>query len=247
LLHPSFAATGAALARLGNFCNSEIVGRKTDGSWGVRFARYDRPSPDAGPDWQATLRHPTQLYEATLALFTLVVLLLADRAFGKEKRPRALLISLFFAVYFTGRLGIEFTKEYRVPALEGTFTMGQYLSMLPAILGWYGVAWALKHKISVGWEPVDLATAEEEEEDDQVRRPRLYDPDVEDVFGRSRRHSRSERRRKRRRRAFEAPTHAEDTLPTNEEDDDQPMKAASTTVSDPAQSEPKRSKRREDR
>ena len=50
-------------------------------------------------------------------------------------------------------IGLEFTKEYQVPALEGTFTMGQYLSLLPTLLGWYGVVWSLKRRVPAGWAP----------------------------------------------------------------------------------------------
>jgi prolipoprotein diacylglyceryl transferase len=35
------AALGATLVRLGNFFNSEIVGRRTDQTWGVQFPRFD--------------------------------------------------------------------------------------------------------------------------------------------------------------------------------------------------------------
>ncbi|MGC4091014.1 MAG: prolipoprotein diacylglyceryl transferase [Polyangiaceae bacterium] len=49
------AALGATLVRLGNLLNSEIVGKKTDGTWGFRFPRFpdDRINPP--------LRHPSQI------------------------------------------------------------------------------------------------------------------------------------------------------------------------------------------
>jgi prolipoprotein diacylglyceryl transferase len=234
------AATGAALVRIGNFFNSEIVGRKTDGTWGVRFPRFDCPAVKADPDCLAPLRHPTQLYEGTLALFTLLVLLVADRAMGKEKRPRGALISLFFAVYFTGRLGIEFTKEYQVAALEGTFTMGQYLSLLPALLGWYGLWWSFKKKLPVGWNPEEEEEPEGEDDEDEEegRDRRLYDPDVEEVFG-GRRGKRPER--KRRRRA------AEERPPEDDEDEENEAeaKAAEAPEAAPARRRKKRRKRPE--
>src|SRR5688572_7100831 len=99
------AALGSILVRLGNLFNSEIVGRKTNADWGVRFPRFD------GPD--APLRHPSQIYEIALGLFVMAALWFADRQFGKEKRPRGLMISLFMALYFTGRFGVEFVKEYQ--------------------------------------------------------------------------------------------------------------------------------------
>ncbi len=120
------AAVGAAGVRLGNFLNSEIVGRATDLPWAVRFARYQ--------DHGAAARHPSQLYEFGLGLFVLLVLVLADRWAGREKRPRGLLVGLFLLLYFTGRFLVEFVKEYQ--ALDESFlTMGQYLSIIPMVIG----------------------------------------------------------------------------------------------------------------
>ena len=48
------AAVGAAGIRLGNFLNSEIVGRATTVPWAVRFMQYDHG---------AAARHPSQLHE----------------------------------------------------------------------------------------------------------------------------------------------------------------------------------------
>ena len=120
------AALGAMLVRIGNFFNSEIVGKVTDGTWGVKFPRYDRGG-------EVFYRHPTQLYEAAVALAVLGALYLADKLMGKERRPRGMMISLFFVLYFSGRFGIEYFKEVQVAALESTgatlgFSMGQVLS-----------------------------------------------------------------------------------------------------------------------
>ncbi|MDH3591377.1 MAG: prolipoprotein diacylglyceryl transferase, partial [Planctomycetota bacterium] len=49
------AACLAPWVRIGNFCNSEIVGRATDVPWGVVFERVGGGA-----------RHPSQLYEAAL-------------------------------------------------------------------------------------------------------------------------------------------------------------------------------------
>lgn len=250
------AALGAALVRIGNFFNSEIVGRPTQADWGVRFPRFDCP-PSRGTECVAELRHPTQLYEATLALLTLLVLLWADRAFGQEKRPRAALISLFFAVYFTGRLGLEFTKEYQVPALEGTFTMGQYLSLLPAFLGWYGLAWSLKQKLPAGWAPEEPVEDEEEEEEDaedaeaadeQDRaKRRLYDPDVEEVFGHGDRRRRRAERPRRRKAAAQAQAETESESDPDDEEEDQEEAASATPTVSGAVPRPERHQRRRKR
>ena len=164
------AALGATLVRFGNFFNSEIVGRVTDGSWGVRFPRYD------GPD--APLRHPSQLYEMTLGIGILVALWAFDRALGREKRPRGALSALFFALYFTGRFLVEYFKEYQALAQGSLFTMGQILSIPGIVLGYFGLIWVMRRKEPAGWSPGALpATAVS-----TSATPPAYDPDVEDEF-----------------------------------------------------------------
>lgn len=156
------AALGATLVRIGNFFNSEIVGKPTDQSWGVKFPRYIEHRGDA-----VLYRHPTQLYEATLGIVVFAVLYLVDRAFGKEKRPRGLLISVFFLVYFTGRIFIENFKELQVRSLEEAagFTMGQMLSAPLALLGLVGVIVSLNKKQPVGWIS-DLDDDDDEDDED---------------------------------------------------------------------------------
>ena len=126
------ASVGAAMVRLGNFFNSEIVGRATDVPWGVKFIRYDGGE---------VARHPSQLYEFALGIFVLLVLFFADKWAGKEKRPLGLMTGLFFTVYFFGRFMVEFVKEYLV-LKDSFFTMGQYLSMPPLLLGVFILIWS---------------------------------------------------------------------------------------------------------
>lgn len=113
------AATGAALIRLGNFLNSEIVGRATDVPWAVRFVRYDNG---------IVARHPSQLYEFLLGLIVLVILYFTDRISGREKRRLGLLSGTFLVVYFSGRFFVEYFKEYQTLS-DSSLTMGQYLSI----------------------------------------------------------------------------------------------------------------------
>ncbi|MDJ0765289.1 MAG: prolipoprotein diacylglyceryl transferase [Myxococcota bacterium] len=132
------AAVGAASVRLGNFFNSEIVGRETDVPWAVRFVRYDGGG---------VARHPSQLYEFFFGLLVLATLYLVDRIAGREKRPRGLLAGTFLVLYFLGRFLIEFVKEYQVDRLiekESFLTMGQYLSILPFLCGVAMLVWAFK-------------------------------------------------------------------------------------------------------
>jgi phosphatidylglycerol:prolipoprotein diacylglycerol transferase len=135
------AALGATTVRLANFLNSEIVGRPTDGSWGVRFPRHDQGLPlDRVP-----LRHPSQLYEAALGLVLLGVLLLVDRRLG-EKRPRGLLSALFLVLYFSGRFVLEYFKAYQtLDPGRWPLTMGQLLSLPPLALGLVWLALLARH------------------------------------------------------------------------------------------------------
>lgn len=167
------AALGATLVRVGNFMNSEVVGRIVpDQSWGIRFPRFDRiPNPP--------LRYPSQLYETLLGCTVIAVLYFVDKRLGEEKRPRGALISTFFAVYFTGRLFTEFYKEYEaVDPATSFFTMGQYLSIIPALVGWVGLAISLKKKIPAKWPKtesaklVDAATSDEEPEEEPAKKPK---------------------------------------------------------------------------
>lgn len=119
------AAVGSAGIRLGNFLNSEIVGRATSVPWAVRFMRYDQG---------AVPRHPSQLYEFVLGLLVLLILHLADRWAGKERRPLGLMTGLFLTVYFAGRFFVEFFKEFQTP-WESVLTMGQILSIIPFLIG----------------------------------------------------------------------------------------------------------------
>ena len=167
------AALGATVVRIGNLFNSEIVGRKVpDQSWGMRFPRNP---PDHGLV-PIPLRYPSQVYEIVLGTSVFVGLLIADRLMGKEKRPRGAMIAWFFALYFTGRLFTEFYKEIEALDPNSPVSMGQYLSILPALLGWYGVYWTMKRKEPSGWgEPLpadeDDSDDEDEDEDDEAPAP----------------------------------------------------------------------------
>ncbi len=185
------AALGATLVRVGNFFNSEIVGRKVpDQSWGVRFPRHDRGSDLL----EVPLRYPTQIYEVFLGLFVLLCLYVADKKTGEEKRPRGLLISIFFLVYFTGRFCIEFFKEFQGQDPETSLlTTGQILSIPGFFLGLVGVIWTTKAKLPAGWPNENVSEDEDDEDEDDNEddnedkdddeddedRGKLYDPDVD--------------------------------------------------------------------
>lgn len=122
-------ALAAILIRLGNFFNSEVVGRVTDQSWGVRFARFERVAPP--------LRHPSQLYEVALGILVMVLMVWLDRRYG-ERRPRGMMISALLISYFGGRFIIEFFKDDSLISRGWFLTTGQLLSVLPLAIGWVG-------------------------------------------------------------------------------------------------------------
>jgi phosphatidylglycerol:prolipoprotein diacylglycerol transferase len=159
----AFSATlGATVVRIGNLMNSEILGKVVpDQSWGMRFPRVDS---ELG---KAPLRYPSQLFEIALGTLVFVGLLLADRAMGKEKRPRGALISWFFVLYFGGRLFTEHFKEIEALPKDAAITMGQYLSFPGLLLGLFGLWRAYKRKEPSGWvEPGDERDDVDEDEDD---------------------------------------------------------------------------------
>lgn len=209
------AALGATVVRVGNLFNSEIVGRKVpDQSWGMRFPR-NPPDHALNP---IPLRYPSQLYEIALGVAVFVGLLIADKAMGKEKRPRGAMIAWFFALYFTGRLFTEFYKEIEALDPDSAISMGQYLSLLPALLGWYGVYWTMKRKEPSGWGDALPATDQGDEDDED-------DDSEEDEEGVS------ARRRKAARPAGDDDDDDEDD--EDDEDDDQPASAKKSPAVDP--------------
>lgn len=118
----------AGFIRIGNFFNSEIIGRPTDLSWAVKF-----PLAEANPLW----RHPSQFYEAVIAFAIFAILYFLYRKKGSNFRP-LLLTHLFLLLYFASRFLVEFVKEYQTLSPDNILTMGQYLSA-PFILwaaGW---------------------------------------------------------------------------------------------------------------
>lgn len=123
------AALGATLVRIGNFMNSEIVGRVTTVPWGVHFMRYD--------DHGKYLRHPSQLYEAAGGL-TVLLSLFAVEYFLKGKKRPGIFSGVFLIGYFTFRFFVEFVKEFQIdPNDTFPLTMGQCLSIPFVIIGMY--------------------------------------------------------------------------------------------------------------
>ncbi len=120
--------------RIGNFFNSEILGRVTEVPWGVVFERVD---PDHA-------RHPVQLYEA-IAGFGLLALSewMNARAMKAKAKGAAKLYSdgaMFYSllgVYFAYRFALEFFKDTQGIDDGWSLNMGHLLSLGPlAFCGW---------------------------------------------------------------------------------------------------------------
>ncbi len=124
-------ALGIIMIRIGNFFNSEIVGRMTDVIWAIRFPRYEHSLAIE----EIPARHPSQLYEAILGILLLAILFYVDKKYG-EKKPVGINVGLLFVVYFGGRFFLEFFKEYQAFNTASTgLTMGQYLTIPLVIAG----------------------------------------------------------------------------------------------------------------
>ena len=135
---------GLLLGRLANFINAELWGRPTDLPWGVAFpGRAAQFCPEVAG---VCARHPSQLYEAFLEGFVLLVLLLwMVWRRGAYKRP-GLVCGTFLAGYGLARFAVEFVRQPDAQFVSGGnplglawqvggygLTMGQMLS-LPMIL-----------------------------------------------------------------------------------------------------------------
>jgi phosphatidylglycerol:prolipoprotein diacylglycerol transferase len=108
----------AAMIRIGNFFNSEIIGTPSNLPWAVVFARVDDIP-----------RHPAMLYEALAYLLVFSALYVA---YWKTKMIQRLgrTLGTSLAACFFARFMIEFVKENQVPfEKQMLLNMGQLLSI----------------------------------------------------------------------------------------------------------------------
>ena len=154
-------AIGGAFIRLGNFFNSEIVGKKTESFFGIRFIQNDIKSKEASfntgienvqeaykaitenPEFINLLegvpfRHPAQLYEAiTLILIFFIVAHIYWRT--QILKKEGVLLGIFFILLWVSRFFIEYVKD-NLGGLEdqfGIFSTGQWLSIPFIFIGFY--------------------------------------------------------------------------------------------------------------
>ncbi|MDY0990390.1 prolipoprotein diacylglyceryl transferase [Flavobacterium sp. CFBP9031] len=123
--------------RMGNFMNSEIYGKPTNGNWGVVFQKDD-----------LIPRHPTQLYEAFAYLLIFGILFYMYKS-EKIRSAQGLIFGTFLTLLFTARFIIEFFKENQ-EAFENNMliNMGQILSVPFILIGLGLIFWKTK-KVSV--------------------------------------------------------------------------------------------------
>jgi phosphatidylglycerol:prolipoprotein diacylglycerol transferase len=161
-------ASGAIFVRLGNFFNSEIIGKETTSTFGIRFLR-DQFTPNdavnatqiANPSEaykaiatepkfanllaQVPVKHPTQLYEGFCYIFVFAILYFLY--WKTEARQKSgYLFGLFLVLLFSVRMVIESVKESQggFESSLGLLSTGQWLSIPFILIGLYFVFTAEK-------------------------------------------------------------------------------------------------------
>ena len=119
----------AAMVRLGNLMNHEIVGSITSVSWAFNFIH-------GGYGVEDTLRHPAQLYESLVYFALYGFMLIYYFKITKGNIPAGRTVGILLTVIFTARFFIEFVKEVQVSSEIGmTLNIGQWLSIPFIIIG----------------------------------------------------------------------------------------------------------------
>lgn len=161
-------ASGAIFVRLGNFFNSEIIGKITNSSDGIQFIR-DYYSPNdainktqiANPNeaynaiatnpqfsellQQVPARYPAQLYEALGYVFVFAILyFLYWKTNVREKL--GFIFGTFLVLLWSVRFVVEFIKESQggFESALGLFSTGQWLSIPFILIGIYFMVTAVK-------------------------------------------------------------------------------------------------------
>ena len=114
---------GIFLGRLANFVNAELIGRPTDGTWGVLYK----------PELFA--RHPSQIYEAMFE--GLVIFLILNFFVRSNIRKKFNGYALFLILYSFFRFNLEFFREpdSHIGFIINNFSMGQILTLPMFIIG----------------------------------------------------------------------------------------------------------------
>ena len=117
---------GGAFVRIGNFFNSEILGKYTDSNWGIIFENRGETLP----------RHPAQLYES---LCYIILFFILYRLYQSQNvRDRQGILSGYFLIGLCFiRFMVEFVKESQggIESFLPGLSTGQWLSIPFIILG----------------------------------------------------------------------------------------------------------------
>ena len=163
-------ASGAIFVRIGNFFNSEIIGKETSSSFGIKFVRDYFSPRDAvnatqisdpkeayaaittNPKFttlleQVPAKHPTQLYEAFCYVFVFAILFFLYWKTVARKKP-GYLFGLFLVLLFSVRIVVESVKESQggFESALGLLSTGQWLSIPFIVTGLYFVFTAKQTK-----------------------------------------------------------------------------------------------------
>lgn len=129
-------ALGGMFIRIGNFMNSEIVGKPTGTDSGVIFVNYPEK---VGLAAEAVPRYPAQLFEAGCYLLIFIALYYI---YYKTKKAGQMgyIFGMFMILIWLARFVIEFLKEPQVEERASWFlNTGQLLSIPFVLLGVYFV------------------------------------------------------------------------------------------------------------
>jgi phosphatidylglycerol:prolipoprotein diacylglycerol transferase len=129
-------ALGLFFGRIGNFINSELWGKVTTVPWGFRV--------------DGQVRHPSQLYEASLEGLLLFAVMWG---FTSRPRPRLAPSGLFLAFYGVARFLVELVRvpdEHIGYLAGGWLTEGQLLSLPMILAGIALMAWAYRSRVPSG-------------------------------------------------------------------------------------------------
>ena len=113
------APIGLFFGRVANFINSELIGKATNGSWGVIYPQFD-----------SIPRHPSQLYESFLE--GIVLFIIMNLIYFKKKYKTGTVSFAFLFFYGIFRFIAEIFREpdKQLGYLFGSFSMGMLLSLI---------------------------------------------------------------------------------------------------------------------
>ena len=154
-------ACGGIFVRVGNFFNSEIVGKATDSPLGVKFVRDEYTEREVinatgiadidaaykaisdNPQFnnlleQVPAKHPAQLYEAAGYIIVFAILYFMYWKTNLREQ-RGFIFGTFLVLLWTVRFLVEFIKESQggFESALGLFSTGQWLSIPFVLVGIY--------------------------------------------------------------------------------------------------------------